>query len=155
VRNPKGHPLQKRENPRLFGNTIMFAGNVHTGRQLRDDQVLAINYILKARARRYVAAGKEEWLYPEEQLTRKSWDKLGGKFFLSPDPRKVSFSTGTFVGWKDGTSSGWDEYGRRPNDNDPRVKAQRALEWQTFQESKGEWEKHFGKLKPDPHGWRW
>jgi hypothetical protein len=155
VRNPKAHPLEARQNPRMFANTIMFAGNVQTGRQLRDDQVAAINFIIKSRARRYIAAGREDWLYPEEQLTRKSWDKLGGKFFLSPDPREVSFSTGVFAGWQDGSSFGQDEYGRIPNDRDPRIKAQRALEWRTFHESRAEWEKHFGKLKHDPQGWRW
>lgn len=155
VRNPKAHPLESRENPRMFGDTIMFTGNVQTGRQLRDDQVLAINYILKTRARRYIAAGQEAWLYPEDHLTRKTWDKLGGKFFLSPDPRKVSFSTAIYVGYKDGRSRGWDEYGRMPDDDDPRVKAQRERERATFYESRNEWEKHFGRLKPDPQGWRW
>jgi hypothetical protein len=82
-------------------------------------------------------------------------DKLGGKFFLSPDPRKVSFSTAIYVGYKDGRSRGWDEYGRMPDDDDPRVKAQRERERATFYESRDEWEKHFGKLKPDPQGWRW
>lgn len=155
VRNPKAPPLQQRENPRMFGDTIMFTGNIQTGRQIRDDQVLALNYILKSRARRYIAAGQEEWLYPEDHLTRRTWDKLGGKFFLSPDPRKVSFSSAIYAGYRDGTSRGWDEYGRRPDDDDSQVKAHRLREQRTFYESQAEWEKHFGKLKPDPQHWRW
>jgi hypothetical protein len=30
--------------------------------------VLAINYIIKSRAHRYVAAAEREWLYPEQPL---------------------------------------------------------------------------------------
>jgi hypothetical protein len=155
VRNPHVALTQTRENPRLFGNTIFFAGNVQTGRQLREDEVLAINYIFKRCARRYVAAGEEDWLYPEANLTRKTWDKLGGKFFLMPDPRKVSFSTGIYAGWSDGSSVAFDEYGRPPNDDDPTVQRQRELERRTFYAARSEWDKHFGKLQPDPQRWRW
>lgn len=155
VRNPKISRLTKRENPRFFANTIMFAGNVQTGRQIGEEDVLAINYIMKVRARRYIAAGREEWLYPEQRLKRKMWDRLGGKFFLMPDPRKVSFSTGIFVGWRDGRSSGWDEYGRQPDDEDPRIEAQRQREWKTFHEAQREWDLRFGKLEPGERWRRW
>ncbi len=34
-------------------------------RKLTNEEVIRVNRVLKARAKRYVAAGKEEWLYPE------------------------------------------------------------------------------------------
>jgi hypothetical protein len=38
------------------------------GRELEEDEVLRINYILKRRATRYIAAAEEEWLYPEKRV---------------------------------------------------------------------------------------
>jgi hypothetical protein len=150
IRNPKAPPLRRRVNPRFFGNTIMFAGNVHTGRQLQESQVRALNYVVKMRARRFVAAGEREWLYPEEHLKHKSWNELGGKFFLRPDPRRIHFTNGTFVEWNDRTSDAWDEYGQPPDDENPAVKSRRAMEWRTLEESKREWDKQFGPLRHNP-----
>lgn len=146
VRNPECNRTKPRENSRYFENTIFDVRKVQIGRQLPERDVQAINYILKQRARRFIAAGEESWLYPEASLKTRMWDKLGDQFFLMPDPRKVSFSTGMFVGWKDGSAWGSDEYGRAPHDGDPRVEAQRAVEWETFQSAKQKWDLRFGRL---------
>jgi hypothetical protein len=45
--------------------------------------VIAINHILKSRARRYVAAAEEEWLYPEKAGAL-DWRDIG-KILLPPD----------------------------------------------------------------------
>ena len=146
VRNPEANPLQVRENPRYFAPTVFDIRKVQTGRQISEDNVRAINYIAKRRARRYVAAAQKEWLYPEKILKTTMWDKLGDRFFLMPDPRKVSFSTDFFAGYKDGSVWGSDEYGRRPRKDDPVIETQRAIEWSAFQRSKKEWDERFGKL---------
>jgi hypothetical protein len=146
VRNPWINPLQMRENPRYFGSTVFDLRQVQTGRQISEDYVRSINYILKKRARRYLAAAQKEWLYPEQFLKKRIWHKLGDQFFLMPDPRKVSFSTKILFGYKDKSAWGVDEYGRSPSDDDPRVKAQRDIEWKTFQKTKKLWDEKFGPL---------
>lgn len=148
VRDPETNPMESRENPRYFAPTMFDLRKVQTGRKLHEDEVLAINYIIKRRARRYIAAGHEDWLFPERHLRVTMWDKLGGAFFLRPDPRKVPFSTAMFVGFKDGRSWGVDEYGRTPKDNDPGQNAVRDRERASLQKSKQLWDRRFGKLSP-------
>lgn len=146
VRNPWINPLRVRVNPRYFAPTLFDIRKVQIDRHIPEEHVRAINYIIKKRARRYIAAGQKEWLHPERFLKTTMWDNLGNRFFLMPDPRKVSFSTGIFVGYKDGSAWGIDEYGRRPREDDPRIEAQRNLEWKTFQKAKKAWETEFGQL---------
>jgi len=149
VRNPRVNPCKERENSRYFENTIKDIRKIQTGRQLSESEVCAINYIIKTRAKRYVAAADEEWLYPEHHLKTTMWNKLADRFFLMPDPRKVSFSTGIFIGGKDGSSWATDEYGRPVRDDDPQVEKLRDKEWDTFQKAKQAWDQKFGKLTRD------
>jgi len=146
VRNPNINPMKVRQNPRYYAETMFDLRKVQTGRQVSEDYVRAINYVLKRRAKRYIAAGKEEWLNPERHLSTTLWNKLGGKIFLMPDPRKVSFTTDFVVGLKDGGAWGHDEYGRLSDENDPAVKRLREKEWETFQASKRSWDSMFGPL---------
>ena len=78
-------------------------------------------------------------------MRSRAWNKLGGKFFLMPDPRMVSFSEGILVGFKDGSAWGQDEYGRRTGD-DASAKLQRAKEWVSYQKSVAAWDAKFGRL---------
>lgn len=146
VRNPWINPLLVRENPRYFAPTFFDIRKVQTGRRIPEHYVQAINFIIKKRARRYVAAGQKEWLYPEKLLKTTMWDKLGDKFFLMPDPRKVPFTTGFFGMREDGTVLSSDEYGRHLRDNDPKVKATRNMERRAFENAKKAWDDQFGKL---------
>jgi len=129
VRNPKINPSKVRENPRYFAQTMFDLRSIQTGRQISENYVLAINYILKNRAKKYVAASQESWLYPEKKMKTIHWSKIGGKVFLMPDPRKVSFSTQFLVGYKNGSSWGQDEYGRWTEEDDAKVKKLREREW--------------------------
>ena len=90
------NPLHVRENPRYFATTLFDIRTVQTGRQIPEHYVQAINSIIKRRARRYVAAGQKEWLYPEKFLKTTMWNKLGDKFFLMPDPRKITIHDEVF-----------------------------------------------------------
>ena len=74
------------------------------------------------------------------------WNKLGNRFFLMPDPRKVSFSTDTVVGYKDGSAWGMDEYGRRSTQNDEATEALRRSEFKTFEKHKSLWDSSFRGL---------
>jgi hypothetical protein len=139
VRNPRINPLKIRENPQYFENRMFDLRKVQRGREISEDDVVAVNHILKTHARRYIAASNEDWLYPERHLKEKFWPKLSSPYFLHPDPRKVSFSTGILMGFKDGGAFGHNEYGHYDLDG-PRAKALREEEWKTFQATKQAWD---------------
>lgn len=88
VRNSSMNPLQVRENPRYFASTMFDIRKVQTGRQISEDYVRRINYIIKKRARRYLAAAQKEWLYPERFFKTRMWNRLGDRFFLMPAPER-------------------------------------------------------------------
>ncbi len=146
ARNHFANQKAERINARSFDDSIIFLGNIHSGRKLNEGEVRAVNYIIKERARKFIAAGEEEWLYPEHTVKTKVWRELGGEFFLRPDPRRVGFSGEIYVGWKDGSSWGKDEYGRMPRDDNER-KRERSLEWTDYTRSTDLWDK---KLGPAP-----
>jgi len=90
-------------------------GDIQYGRELEEDEVLRINYILKKRATRYVAAVDREWLYPERHVSTTEWRALDDDWFLLPHLWKVGFTTGIFAGGaKGGATFAADEYGRHP-----------------------------------------
>jgi len=76
ARNPWNTPTEYRANAR-FGDpsAIKYLGSIQFGRELEEDEVLRINYILKRRATRYVAASNKEWLCPERRVSV-DWTKL-------------------------------------------------------------------------------
>jgi hypothetical protein len=150
VRNPAVNPTKVRENPRMYGETVFDLRKIQTGRQIPEEHVRAINFIIKRRAKRYIAAGKEEWLYPEEDMKVHMWDRLGDQLFLMPDPRKVTFTSAIYVSYKDGSSFGQDEYGRRPVET-PQVVAQRDAESRSFRKAQADWDSRYGKLPPEYH----
>lgn len=113
--------------------------SVQIDRELEEDEVRRINYILKRRATRYIAAAEEEWLYPEKFASVTHWSKLDDDWFLFPNLYHVNFSGGIAVGYKDGSSWAADEYGRTPRHRDYDDKAQREEEWTTFQKAKLDW----------------
>lgn len=145
VRNPGVNPVRRRENARAYENTTFDMRTIQTGRQVSEREVQAINFIMKKRARRFVAAAEKEWLYPEKHFERTMWNKLGDQFFLMPDPRKMQFSTDTFMGFQGGGGFGVDEYGRRPN-RKAEVIELREKEWKTFHKHQKLWESKFGEL---------
>lgn len=83
-------------------------------RNLSELEVRQINFIIKSRANRYVGAANKDWLYPEQYVSKSDWNTYGDGYLLMPDPRSVHYGGETFIGWKDGTSTAFDAYGRRP-----------------------------------------
>jgi hypothetical protein len=149
VRDLDANLLKRRTNSRAFQPGWFDLREIHTHRELAEDDVRALNYIIKMRAARYVAAAREDWLYPERHLATVHWSKLGSPHFLMPDSRLVKFSTGLFVKHGDGSVSATDEYGRRPNDEDPDVKRQRDLEWRAYVKSHKVFEALRGPIAPE------
>lgn len=144
ARNPYENPLNERPHPRLFGTAIFKFTDIQTGRHLTEDEVTAINYIIKNRAYRYIAASKKEWLYPENKLKNKHWDSIGNSHLLMPDPRSMTFSSEKIFGYKNGKSDAFDEYGRKPWHSDYMEKERHEYEWLTFHAFQGEYARIFG-----------
>jgi hypothetical protein len=123
-------------------------GNIQFGRELEEDEVLRINYILKRRAVRYIAAAEKDWLYPERHVSTTEWTKLDDDWFLFPHLWKVPFQREIVVGYRDGSSEAWDEYGRRPWQRGFKDEQQRDREWQTCELAKRVWaRKRVGKSR--------
>jgi len=114
---------------------------IQFGRELDEDDVLRINYILKRRATRYVAAAEEEWLYPERRVSTTNWPMLDDDMFLFPNLWNVSFTTG--ITWGDAKGRGFalDEYGRTPGNPMYEDPAQRRRDRVTFDRAKHQWAK--------------
>jgi hypothetical protein len=149
ARNPRViFPTEHRSNARYFAQTMKHLGDIQFGRELEEDEVLRINYILKRRATRYIAAAKEEWLYPERRASTTDWGKLDDDWFLLPNLWRIGFTTGIYAGGGNAPPFAMDEYGRRPWQRNYENPRQREKEWQTFDAGKREWaKKRIGKSR--------
>ncbi len=144
VRDPYSNPLRPRPNPSPFRDTMFNFTHIQTGRLLNELEVNEINFIIKSRALRYIAAAKEEWLYPEKKLKTMYWDKLGAGYLLMPDPRQVDFTTEIVAGFKSGPAEAFDEYGRRPWQKNYKEKNHQDREWVSFHAFRGQFARIFG-----------
>ena len=117
---------------------------IQTGRNLSNNEVNYVNLIVKKGARRYIAAAKRDWLYPEQRLPTQRWDKLDDQYRLMPDPRSMTFSTDTFIGYEGGGATGFDEYGNRPWQQEHGDRERQDREWKTFHRFKGEFARIYG-----------
>jgi hypothetical protein len=77
-----------RTNARTSGKTLVRTDTLIEGRELSDSDVLAINFILRARSVSYVAAAKYDWLFAEPSTH--DWA------LLSPQRAKSQSSTARF-----------------------------------------------------------
>lgn len=99
-----------RTNARHHGMGMTRTDAFIRGRRLRRDEVIAINHLLKSRAKRCIAAANKEWLYPERHFSG-SWSQIAK--VLLPKSDLWRFGGEIYVGYKDGSSGYWDEHGRR------------------------------------------
>jgi len=75
---------------------------------------LQINYILKSRASKYIAAANEDWLFPEKSLKKSDWGAFD-KIFISNSTKLFGIDKEIFIGGKDGKLiATQDEFGRKP-----------------------------------------
>jgi len=146
IRNPRCKPLETRVNARLFGTTVGYLVGIQHGRELDEGEVLRINHILKSRATKFIAAGRKEYLYPEQRLGKVDWAKIDDDWFLLPNLWKVHFTTGIMMGMNDGRRISIDEYGRNPRNPGYQDERRRMKEHETFEVAKREWaKKRLGK----------
>lgn len=93
----------------------MFKGtDIQTRRFLSEEEVVQINYIIKMRANRFIAAAKQEWLYPETLLKSTHWSGFGSGILFMPEPRAIHMGGEIIVGYDNGRSDVFGEYGHRP-----------------------------------------
>lgn len=149
VRNPYQSETTMRPNPGLFRDAMFKVTDIQTLRHLTEEEVRQINFITKTRAHRYVAAGKAEWLHPEKFISKRDWFDFGNGYLLMPDPRPVVYSTGVMIGFRDGSATSFDAYGRRPWDEGDSFSAGTDDEYNTLEHFKGEFATLFG---PDRRG---
>ena len=108
---PNEVPLTtKRENARNFASTLIRTDALVRSRRLSTDEVIAINYVLKSRARRYIAASESEWLHPEK-LVPADLDRIS-KVLLPPQDKLWHFGGETYISYKDGRVDYQDALGR-------------------------------------------
>lgn len=108
-------PIEKRTHAKLMRQSMVRTDKYIRSRQLNSEQVAAINMVLKSRAKRYIAAAKEEWLYPEK-LSSFKWHEFQNIFLPSKD-ELYHFGGEIYVGYKDGSTYHQDAYGREHTEN--------------------------------------
>lgn len=108
-------PTQKRTNARNFRNSMVRTDAFIRSRILTEEDIRKINFIIKTRARRYIAASEKNWLYPEHDLEL-NWPELG-KVLLPADHGLFPYGGEMYVGHKDGSIYYQDAFGRTTPEN--------------------------------------
>ena len=98
-----------RTNARHQGMGMVRTDAFIRDRRLTRDEVIAINHLLKSRAKRCIAAANKDWLYPGRHY-RGTWAEIAQ--VLLPKSDLWQFGGEIFVGYMDGGSGYWDEHGR-------------------------------------------
>ena len=80
-------------------------------RKLTGPEVAQINFIIKKRARRFITAGRKEWLYPEKTIHSRGADIR--KTLMPPERDMLHFGGEMFVKYKSGDVHYQDEFGGR------------------------------------------
>ena len=120
AKNPSTGPLEKRTFARNFRQTMTRVDAFIRTRKLTGQEVAQINFVIKARARRYIAAGRKEWLYPEKTVSQ-PWGELR-KVFLPPKDGMFHFGGEIFVKYESGDVHYQDEFGRTEKPRDFLIK---------------------------------
>jgi hypothetical protein len=144
VRNPYQSEIGVRPNPHPWRTAMFNFMEIQTMRHLSEPEVREINFIIKSRALRYVAAADEEWLYPEKYVSKANWNTFGDGYLLMPDPRGITFTQGIMIGHNDGTATAFDAYGRRPGQPGFERESKGMDEWNTFHRFQGEFARLYG-----------
>jgi len=147
ARNPYQDPCGLRPNPQLSRMGLFKAMGVQRERHLTEIEVHQINFILKSRALRYVAAAVPEWLYPEKRVSKSDWRNFGDGYLLMPDPRPIHSGGTVYMTYEDGTSLASDEYGRLPGQPGFEDKQRSELEWNALHRFKGEFARLYGPVR--------
>ncbi|MGE4266335.1 MAG: DUF4238 domain-containing protein [Deferribacterales bacterium] len=103
-------PLEMRTNPARFRETFVNTIEFIRKRILTEDDVIKINYIIKRRAKEAIAAGSDDWLYPEKRIEC-NWAELR-HILLPSNDELFRFGGEIFVQYENGKTRYQDAYGR-------------------------------------------
>jgi hypothetical protein len=84
AQNPLVSPLEKRTFARNYRNSMVSTHAFIRTRKLASPDVARVNRIIRARASRYIAAGRKEWLHPDQS---EEWGDL--RAVLLPPKREL------------------------------------------------------------------
>ncbi|MGT1844005.1 DUF4238 domain-containing protein [Enterobacter hormaechei subsp. xiangfangensis] len=117
ARSPENvNPLEQRTNATRLRQSMVNTINFINTRKLTREQVIQINYIIKSRSKECIAAGREEWLFPEDDISC-DWSQL--KNTLLPQLSDLfGFGGEMFVKFDDGSVHYQDEFGRTTYKNE-------------------------------------
>jgi hypothetical protein len=141
--NPYLPPTEARPNPDLFRAAMFNYLEIQSRRHLDESEVVEVNFILKSRAYRFIAAAREEWLYPERAV-RSPWRSLGSGYLLMPDPRPLTPGAEITLGYADGSVEAMDTFGREPDERDFGREARGMEEFDAHRRWKAEFERAVG-----------
>jgi hypothetical protein len=144
VRNPYQDARRMGPNAQLLRHALFNFQNIQFDRHLSEEEVREINFIIKKRALRYIAAADKDWLYPETHLRSDHWRKLGDGYLLMPDPRHVYIGGTTYIGYKGGRSEAFGPYGHRPWERPFEDEERDRIESKALQKFQAEWAAMFG-----------
>ncbi|MFZ5715906.1 MAG: DUF4238 domain-containing protein [Bradyrhizobium sp.] len=139
ARDPYQNELKIRPNPTFFRSAMFKFTEIQVGRALSEDEVLMINWIIKRRAFRYIAAAQKDWLYPERRVSSLHWKRLGDGYLLMPEPRLLHMGGEIVIGYDDGKSDWFSEYGHKPWQKDYKNEARERREAEALERFKAEW----------------
>ncbi|MET4420171.1 DUF4238 domain-containing protein [Bradyrhizobium sp. RT3a] len=116
AQNASTDPLEKRTFAKNFRNSMVRTDAFIRARKLRSFEVLRVNRVIKARAKRYVAAGRKEWLFPESQ-SAEPWEAIA-QTLLPPKDELWHFGGEMFAKFSDGRVYYQDQFGRTEKQRD-------------------------------------
>jgi hypothetical protein len=126
AQNPDEAALSSpRTNARFRGNSLARTDAFIRKRKLTRDEVIAINFCLKSRARRYIAAADKDWLHLDRTYNGE-WANVGK--VLLPRDDLWQFGGEMYVSYKDGSVHYQDAYGRTSGAHEYLRKKSRAAE---------------------------
>ena len=102
--------LTPRQNARYSGSSLIRTNAMIRTRTLTREEVVSINSLFKSQARRFVAAFERDWLFPEK-AGAVPWNDIA-IVLRPPSDGLWDFGGEIFIGYKDGSKSYQDPFGR-------------------------------------------
>jgi len=121
AKDPSTNPLEKRTFARNFRPSMVRTDAFIRERKLSSLEVTRVNRIIKLRARRFIASGRREWLYPE-RADQASWADLRHTV-LPPANELFLFGGEMFARFDDGHVHYQDQFGRTEKPREFLIKA--------------------------------
>ena len=123
AKDPETRPDAKRTFARNYQSTMVSTIEFIRTRYLTDDQVAEVNFVIKARAARYVAGSRREDIFPEKVVS-KSWGDLRTTF-LPPADELHRFGGEMYASFESGDVLYQDEFGRTEKPREWLMKAEK------------------------------